>query len=928
MKFRFLFIALFVGSIAFAQNKGTLSGVLTDKESNNATLPFANIVIKGKGISTSSDADGKYSVNLEPGNYVVQFSFLGYENIEAPFTILAGETTTINKAMGSGSFQLTDVVVTSKSGSREKESALLLDQKNAVEIKQSIGAQEMARKGVSDVEEGLTKITGITKVDGRGLFVRGLEDRYNNLLVNDLAVPSNNPFKKIIPLDIFPTDIVSILETYKTFNPNIYGDFAGATFNIVTSRGGKSMTKINFGTGFTTDNNFRKFLISADANSTKDFLGFSGEDRQLPSAFGDAPSNKTLSTNDAINGFDSGFNVNETTSPINTSTGILHSEKFLVGKNKNTLQYLFSLNFENKYQYREGVDRFFNIGQGNYDNDLQNSQYKYITNTSSLVVLNYKTDRLDLSSNTFYLKSTENMVQDQLGYTNAAAINTNGFIRLNQLEKTEYLNTQLQANYKLTSNEKHNLKGAISFTKNKFEQPDRKSFKGVKTDDKTTLINYEGNSLFRQYFDVDGKYHIASLLEYSWKFGNEDLSKSHKFTAGYNGYINNVESQFRFLVSNRLGGSGQISVPTNNPDAILKNEILNQNFNYREGSAENYRTKLAEYVTAGYVDFFFKVSDQFEFNFGARAEQTIREIKYRELGQTLPSPYIKEAKTKINFLPTLNTKYKINENSNLRFVTSKTITRPVLMEAFPIEYVNLDGTIINGNKDVINSDNYNFDLKYELFPTNKELLAFTTFSKVIRNPIERIFLPTAGSGGQVITFDNSEKALIMGAELEFNLQLERISSTLSNFSLGFNASAMNTKVTIAKDNTLETNPDRALQGASPWLINSDLKYDFEFSKDWTNTITAVYNVYGKRIFAVGTAGLDHYYEQSFNKLDLIWGSKIGQKWDLKFAVDNILNPVYQIKLGEDSKVNITESDLTVRSYKRGIGFSFNLGYTF
>jgi len=70
-----------------------------------------------------------------------------------------------------------------------------------VEIKQSIGAQEMSRKGVSDVEEGLTKITGITKVGSRGLFVRGLEDRYNNLLINDLAVPSNNPFSKIIPLD-------------------------------------------------------------------------------------------------------------------------------------------------------------------------------------------------------------------------------------------------------------------------------------------------------------------------------------------------------------------------------------------------------------------------------------------------------------------------------------------------------------------------------------------------------------------------------------------------------------------------------------------------------------------------------------------------------------------------------------------------------
>jgi outer membrane receptor for ferrienterochelin and colicin len=139
---------------------------------------------------------------------------------------------------------------------------------------------------------------------------------------------------------------------------------------------------------------------------------------------------------------------------------------------------------------------------------------------------------------------------------------------------------------------------------------------------------------------------------------------------------------------------------------------------------------------------------------------------------------------------------------------------------------------------------------------------------------------------------------------------------------------MKSTVTIAKDNALETHSDRALQGASPWIINSDLKYDFKFNKDWTNTITVAYNVYGERIFAVGTAGLDHYYEQSFSKLDFIWGSKINKNWDLKFAVDNILDPMYSIKVGEDSKIKITESDLTVKSFKRGVGFSFNLGYTF
>src|SRR6187402_243367 len=117
----------------------------------------------------------------------------------------------------------------------------------------------MSRKGVSDVEEGLTKITGITKVDSRGLFVRGLEDRYNNLLINDLAAPTNNPFKKIIALDLFPTDIVSFIDVYKTFNPNIYGDFAGGTFNIQTSRAVKSITKFSIGVGYTTGNNLDDF---------------------------------------------------------------------------------------------------------------------------------------------------------------------------------------------------------------------------------------------------------------------------------------------------------------------------------------------------------------------------------------------------------------------------------------------------------------------------------------------------------------------------------------------------------------------------------------------------------------------------------------------------------------------------------------------
>ena len=636
-----------------------------------------------------------------------------------------------------------------------------------------------------------------------------------------------------------------------------------------------------------------------------------------------------MSINESANGFGSGFDVDQEVAPLNTSFGILHSDKFNVGKKQNSFNYLVSMNYDNKFQIRQGVDRFFNIGQGNYDNNLENKKYKFSTNTTALLALGFKTNRFNLTSNTFYLKSTENTIQDQLGSTNGTTINNNAFIRMNQLEKTSMVNTQLLANYKISENDRHNIKGAIAYTKTFYEQPDRKSFLGLKINDEKTLINFSNNNIFRQFLDIDSKYHIAGLGEYSWKFGREDIAKSHKLSVGYNGYMNKLETSFRFLVSRTLPSStsSQVLANTNTPDEALKNAINNGDFIYNEGSRPNYKVKLDEAINAGYADLLLKLSEKVELNLGVRAERSKRIISFKNQG-SFEDSFIMKTKTKLDVLPAFNLKYKMNENANLRFAASKTITRPVLFEALPIEFPNLDGTVEQGNFDVLNSDNYNFDLKYEIFPTSKEFIAVTAFSKYLLNPIERIFLQTAGSGGQITSYDNSKKAVLFGAELEFLVQMSRISPVLDKFSLGFNTSLMYSKVNIKENNTLENNPTRDLQGASPWLINTDLKYDFDLSKTWKNSLTLVYNVYGKRIFAVGTNGLDNYYEMPFNKLDFIWSSKLTNNWDLKLGIDNILNPIYQVKVGENSKINIVENDLTVKSFKRGTGFSFNLSYTF
>jgi outer membrane receptor protein involved in Fe transport len=933
MKFRLLFITLFICAVAFSQNKGTVSGILTDKNINNEALPFANVVIKGTNITTSTDETGKYTLSLAPGSYVIQFSFLGYETAETSFSIKSDETLTINKTLSSGEgYQLTDVVVKS-SGGREKETALLLEQKNAVVIKQSIGAQEMSRKGISDVEEGLTKITGITKVGSRGLFVRGLEDRYNNLLINDLSAPTNNPFKKIIPLDLFSTDIVGVIEVYKTFNPNIYGDFAGGTFNIQTSRGSKSITKLNIGVGYTVNSHSKPFLISKDANSAKGFFGLTGGDRELPGLLGNAPTSHTFTAEESQKSFKSGFDVEEISNPINNSIGFLHSEKFNL-KNEKSFSYLLSVNFDNNYSNGNGPENTIfgqTTGIAYNTNFDETTESLYKTSLSTLAGLNYNTKKLKLSFSTLYIKTSENLIKDQFGFAVNNATNKT-LIRTNQLDQSNYLNNQLFGEFDLNNDKSQTIKAGISYAITKYAQPDRKFFSGTKTGNNEIIASIAGNNFIRQYLDISGDSYFSGLAEYNLKFGGTE--KNNKLTFGYNGNASDMKSSYRF-VSPINFSAPNITAPLNDIDAQLNSYLASDAFSFRESSNATYQAKLKESTNAGYANLLYKFNEKWEVNGGLRFENVIRETKYREPG-SFDAPFKTKKHDNKYILPSLNVKYSLNEKSNLRFATAKTYTRPVTMEAYPIEYVNADGTSMKGNPFLVNSENYNADLKYEIFPTSKEMFAVGLYGKKLQNPIERTSISNAANS-QITTFLNSDNAILYGAEVEFILDLTRLNKNFSNFSLGFNTSLMQTKAEVSPFTTnpdesitesIETHKSRALQGASKWIINSDLKYQFNLNKSWSNTISLVYAVFGKRIFAVGTNGVDHIYELPVQQLDFVWSSKLSNHFDLKFSADNLLDPNRQLEVGHDSTLPKNDLSHIIDNYKKGRGFSLSLGYTF
>jgi hypothetical protein len=165
-------LVLLFTTICFAQQTGSIAGKLTDKDFNNEPLPFANVIIKGTTKGTTTDYDGLYEIeNVEPGTYTVVYSFVGYQTQELEVIVVAGKVTTVNVPMGASAATLDEIVITTTTR-KESEVALLLDQKNAVEIKESIGAEQLTRLGVSNASAATTKISGVSKSDGAGSDLR------------------------------------------------------------------------------------------------------------------------------------------------------------------------------------------------------------------------------------------------------------------------------------------------------------------------------------------------------------------------------------------------------------------------------------------------------------------------------------------------------------------------------------------------------------------------------------------------------------------------------------------------------------------------------------------------------------------------------------------------------------------------------------
>ncbi|MEZ4874860.1 MAG: TonB-dependent receptor [Flavobacteriaceae bacterium] len=949
MKKLFTVLAVVFTTLTFAQQTGSIVGKLTDKDYNNEPLSFANVIIKGTSTGTTSDIDGLYALeNLPVGTYTITFSFVGYETVEIPNIVVeANKVTTVNVPMGASAATLDEVVIKTTT-KRESEVALLLEQKNAITQKTSIGSQELARKGVGDVATAVTKVTGISKEEGSGnVFVRGLGDRYNVTTLNGLPLPSNDPSKKNIKLSIFSTDIVEAIGIDKTYNPQNYGDFAGANIDIASKDyRGNGFMEFGFESGVNTVTIAEKDFFLTDGPNDTGFYN---------TTYPAFPLNNY--------NFTTSWDRQRTTLPINSGLSIKGGESFRLGEN--TKVSLFGVgSFTNEHEYREGVSRGGVTANSVANADMDYVNYSYNTNTTLMGNVGIKNGNQAINYNGFFLNTTNQQQKEFYGIIDIEdnAPEGGGFIQRAVFERTQLFVHQLLGDHKIGEQFEINWGASYNYLQN--DEPDRRQ---------VTLLpdnnnDPEGPKSFKlissssdnhRFFARLKEEELAGNFRTSFAFNkNEEGDFAGKITLGYSGRFKDVDykaTQFNFRFPPITQVTQPIVEDIYNVDAYFNQE----NFNAGLFSIETFRGRLGstgidpllpqfyrgnQDIHAGFLNIEYGFSPKFMALVGVRGESINQFIEW---STSVDPEGDSSTLDTFEILPALSLKYELNDKQNLKFAASKTYTLPQYKERarFLFQQVNQDYI---GNPLLVNSTDYNLDLKWELFPKSSEIVSIGVFGKLIQDPINQVILNSASND---ISWGNTgDKATAIGAEVElrkdlFETIVDKGSATLKNsLSAGLNAAYMKTKQDFLSEEKLAergvpftpTYSETGISGASDLVANADLSFYKDFAEDKNIQLTLAANYFSDRIFAIGNFGKGNILEKSVPTLDFIFKTQLSENISLGLSAKNLLNPsIERYQEAVDGTLNplatsngVQEQDVTVLSYKKGYDLKLSFAYKF
>ena len=941
-----LFILLV--NTVFAQTS-SIKGKVVD-EQNGETLPGAVVMIEGTTTGGSTDLDGAFTINnVAPGKYTLVCKLISYNTkLLQDVVVKAGEPAIVSITMSTASTDL-GVVEVVATMSKETTNAMLVMQKNNASVSDGISSEAIRRTPDRNTSDVLKRVSGASIQENKFAIIRGLNDRYNAAYINGAPLPSSESDRKAFAFDIFPSNMLDNLVITKTATPDMPGEFAGGVIQINTkSIPEKNEQTISINGSYNTITTFKEFKTYDGGKY--DWLGIDDGTRALPAAL---PATEEFShltvqqKGDLAKKMNPSWALNKTTAmpSLNLQYSMANVGKVL-GREAGSI---FALTYQNNFSYNEIIRREYEEQATEVVKrmELYDKQYTQAVLASAMWNLAYKlNDNNQFSSKNLLSVNSDDKVTVRSGAR-----------EFDQPEKqweksslrwfTQNLlyTGQLSGEHLLPASKvKVKWVGGYSNIKRSVPNMRRVVYQKVAADEDDSTTNYA--AIIQNEGTIPN---AAGNMFFSET--NEKIS-SYRYEASYPFEINGIKSdlklggfhQFRdrdFSARN-LGFSKyrQGSAVKFNSELLLLPEeeifastnmgILDKPGPYKGGFKLDEATKTSDSYTAssllnaGFTMLDMKFFERLRAIYGVRLESYNQQLHTVKDGSNTPI----DVDTTVNdLLPSVNLVYSVTEKINIRGSYYRTVSRPEFRELAPfIFYDFVTDFAISGNPNLKRATIDNYDLRFELFPGAGQLISVSGFYKVFTDAIEQANRPDVL---RELYYVNVPKATNIGMELEYRFKLSSIfgndsSSFLSATTLYTNVSFIKSKVDVSGINGA-TSSERPLQGQSPVIINAGIQYTP--SDAWS--ISASYNLVGKRIYIVGSSSEPDYWEKPRNVLDIQVVKRIKERLEIKLNVRDVLaqNLVFYQDIDKDGKYNDT-IDNTMTSTSFGQTIAIGLSYKF
>ena len=937
---RSIYVALFFSLVSittFAQN-GSIAGQVLDLKSSE-TIIGANVVIQGTTVGAATDIEGNFTINnVKPGTYTIVVSFVTYKTQIIPdVAVESGSKTSLQITLAEDVAELQEVVVTAK-----KEIAtdmnLLQAIKDSKLVVSGISSEQIARLPDRDAAQVMQRVPGVTIVDNRFVLIRGLPERYNQVMINGVIAPNTEIDKRSFSFDLIPAGTVDQMLVYKSATAELPGDFGGGVIQMITKNPTyDEFTTVGLNFGYRTNTTFNDFNYSK--GSPTDILGFDNGFRDLPSDFPTTDALKNSSRASSLRetagkSLTNNFEKKTRSTPMDFGFNFTTSQNFKFGKVK--ASNLTSVAYSNSYQHHQSNFLRYN----SFDATSAVKRFEYLDNFTS------NNTRINLMHNWLFTLNDRNRIEFknlfvQLGQNENTVRSGNDFIQrpndnsvnyaYHYLSRTIY-SGQLDGTHTLgDGSSKLNWVVGVNYIKRnepdyrRFRTNRDKSFEG--TEEPYTMQLPPSGNLFEtgRFWSELKDQGVSNGLNFEKKFNGVNEKRKPTLKAGYFAEYKTRSYNARYMnylypgFSNPVIGQELSKLPL---DKIFAPENIKavDGFVIEEATQPQDAYEGTNMLTAGYVSALLPLG-KFDVSVGFRGEYNIQ-----KLTATTNSGKVNVDNPIFAALPSLNVAYNLSDRSLVRAAYSRTVNRPEFRELAPFLYYQFEYEAgIFGNQNLKTAFIDYIDLRYEIFPNPGELLSVGVFYKTIQNPIEQYLQITTES--PQFFYGNAVKATDIGIELEFRKSLASlgVSKLLRNTSFNLNAAYIKSNVDIgtAATNQLQ---DRPLQGQSPYIINFGLYYNDEVTG---LSVNAAYNLFGPRIFSVGDKVFPSWFELERHALDFQVAKKWGkQRFETKLNIQNALNSPYRIYQDNNSDNKIEKQEALIQKYKTGTLFSLGLSWKF